>query len=96
MTGSSRLHVVAVAGEDVDPSPRFRCLLAGCEASGVDCRVGAYWVGACAVSFLMDGAQRQDVFSSIDDALLAAGLLSSPVVEASDIRILASDCAEGG
>lgn len=68
------------AWQEIDPPPRFRRLLTGFGISGVDSRVGASWVGACTVSFLMDGVQHQDVLSSIDDALLVAGLLNSPTV----------------
>lgn len=38
----------------------------------------------------MNGVQCHDVLSSVDDALLVAGLLSSPLTGASDIRILES------
>ncbi|HGJ7700615.1 hypothetical protein ABZQ48_08840 [Pseudomonas aeruginosa] len=88
-----KLRLAATQG--IDPPPRFRRLLAG-GISDVDCRVEADWVGACTVSFLMEGVQYQDVLSSIDDALLVAELLSSPTVEASDIRIVASAGVGGG
>ncbi|HBO4218295.1 hypothetical protein IPC426_10080 [Pseudomonas aeruginosa] len=84
------------AWQEIDPPPRFRRLLTGFGISGVDSRVGAGWVGACTVSFLMDGVQHQDVLSSIDDALLVAGLLNSPTVGASEIRVVASAAVEGG
>ncbi|HBO1157688.1 TPA: hypothetical protein L4E80_002171 [Pseudomonas aeruginosa] len=83
------------AWQEIDPPPRFRRLLTGFGISGVDSRVGAGWVGACTVSFLMDGVQHQDVLSSIDDALLVAGLLNSPTVGASEIRVVASAAVEG-
>ena len=90
------IHKLRLAArQEIDPSPRFRRLLAG-GISGVDCRVEADWVGACNVSFLMDGVQHQDVLSSIDDGLLVAGLLSSPTVGASEIRVVAYAAVEGG
>lgn len=88
-----RLHLAARQG---DPSPRFRCLLAGCGIPGVALKVDASWVGACAVSFLLGGIRYLDVLPSVDEAQLVAGLLSSPMLEASDIRVLGSESVEGG
>lgn len=82
------------ARQEINPSPRFRCLLTGSGVSGVDSTVDG-WVGACAVSFLKDGVRHQDVLPSVDEALLVAWLLTSPIVGASDIRVLAAASVEG-
>lgn len=80
---------------EIEPSARFRRFLAGRGGLGVDITVADAWVGACAVSFHIDGIQHHDVLPSVDEACLVAGLLSAPITGASDIRVLASESAEG-
>ncbi len=87
--GMTDTSLYLASQQEIDVSPRFR-LSTECGVPGVESRVGTGWVGACAVSFLMNGVQCHDVLSSVDDALLVAGLLSSPLTGASDIRILES------
>lgn len=82
---TTRLHLVA--RQEIDQQPRFRLLQSGSEVTCVDSRVAAEWVGACTISFCLEGVHRCDVLPSVDEALLAAWLLSSPLSGASDIRV---------
>ncbi len=81
---------------EIEPSPRFHRFLAGGGRLGADITVTDAWVGACTVSFLIEGIQYHDVLPSMDEAHLVVELLSSPIVGASDIRILLSESVEGG
>ncbi|KRV02970.1 hypothetical protein AO935_09455 [Pseudomonas aeruginosa] len=63
--------------------------------SGVEIIGHEEWLGAYAVKFQRSGAQCHDILSCLDEALLVAGLLRSPAVGASDIRILVSESVEG-
>lgn len=87
--------VQLVSISEREPPPRFRCPLPETMHSEVELIGLEEWLGACAVKFQINSVQYQDIFSCLDEALLVAGLLRSPAVGASDIRILASKSVEG-
>jgi hypothetical protein len=92
----NHLHLVAQSTKkEIELLPRFRGFQKGFSLPGVEFGVDASWAGACAVGFLMDGARHLDILPSVSEAQLVAGLLGSPIVGASDIRILASERVEG-
>ncbi len=90
---SKVVQLVSISGRE--PPPRFRCPLPETMHSEVELIGLEEWLGACAVKFQINSVQYQDIFSCLDEALLVTGLLRSPVVGASDIRILASKSVEG-
>lgn len=87
--------VAQSANKEIELSPRFRGFQKGFSLPGVEFGVDASWAGACAVGFLMGGTRYFDILPSASEAQLVAGLLSAPIVGASEIRILASEGAEG-
>lgn len=92
----NHLHLVAQSTKkEIELSPRFRGFQKGFSLPGVEFGVDASWAGACAVGFLMGGTRHLDILPSVSEAQLVAGLLGSPIVGASDIRILASERVEG-
>lgn len=45
------------------------------------------WVGACSVRYRIRGVEHVDVISSVDEAMLVAGMLSAPLAGAEAVRI---------
>ncbi|MDF3842291.1 hypothetical protein P3W55_11290 [Pseudomonas citronellolis] len=84
-----------IAKQEAKASRRFRRLMAGATVSGVEFTVDDSWVGACVVSFLIEGVRRHDVLPSVDEAWLVAGLLSSPTAGVSEIRVLPAAGVDG-
>lgn len=75
---------------------RYRHLVAGTGLPGVLLSVPRHWVGSCVVRYQVGDYQVTDVISSVDEAMVVAGLLSSPLAGAEEVRVEASDSGQAG
>ena len=66
---------------------RHRRLVADMRLPGVVAAEFQGWVGSCSVRYRLRGAEHADVISSVDEALLVAGMLSAPLAGADSVRV---------
>ncbi|HGY2474031.1 TPA: hypothetical protein ACNU8V_005493 [Pseudomonas aeruginosa] len=78
---------LAAQGSQVEASIRHRRLIADMRLPGVVAAEFQGWVGACSVRYLLGDAEHADVISSVDEALLVAGMLSAPLAGADSVRV---------
>lgn len=74
-------------GSPVDASKQHRRLIADMRLPDVVAAEFGEWVGACTVRYRLGDAEHADVISSLDEALLVGGMLSSPLAGASSVRV---------
>lgn len=74
-------------GTPVEASMRHRRLIADMRLPGVLADEFQGWVGACSVRYRLGDVEHVDVISSVDEALLVAGMLSAPVAGAESVGV---------
>ncbi|AKG03033.1 hypothetical protein APB34_10295 [Pseudomonas aeruginosa] len=78
---------LAAGGTPLGQPIRNRCLVAEMRLPGVSVAEFQGWVGACSVQYRVEGVEHAEVISSVDEAMLVAGMLSAPLACASAVRV---------
>ncbi len=78
---------LAAQGSPMQTSIRHRRLIADMRLPGVVAAEFQGWVGACSVRYRLGDTEHADVISSVDEALLVAGMLSAPLAGADSVRV---------
>jgi len=78
---------LAAHGSPLGQSMRHRRLVAEMRLPGVVAAGFQSWVGSCSVRYRLGDVEYVDVISSVDEALLAAGMLSAPLASADSVRV---------
>ena len=78
---------LAAGGSQLGQPMRHRRLVAEMRLPGVVSAEFQGWVGSCSVRYRLGDVECVDVISSVDEALLVAGMLTAPLAGADSVRI---------